>query len=79
MLEEDTLRLILLVLLTLLCISVVRIIRKRFFLGAPAKQKFKGQWVRNKHIRSVDEAEYYMREALEGLMPSLNLKAPKEN
>ena len=75
-LDESTLRTIFLVLFTLLCLSVFRLFRS--WVNGPPK-RIAPSWIRNQHVRSVDEAEFLFRQALEGLAPSLNLKLPTDN
>lgn len=57
-LNEDVLKVILMLLLTALCISLYRVIPKYFGKGNSAQGRPKGNWVRNRHIRSVKEAEF---------------------
>ena len=75
-LDESTLRTIFLILFTLLCLSLFRLFRS--WVNGPAK-KIAPSWIRNQHVRSVDEAEFLFTQALEGLAPSLNLKLPADN
>ena len=80
MLSAIGLKWLLMGLLTLLCYSFYRIIRYRADTAERSK-KFKGTWVRNKHVRSVKEAEMLFEEALDNLSPSLTLSLDndKEN
>ena len=58
MLDETFLRWLLMFLLTVLCYSIYKVIRSRIDASQRSKQ-FKGTWVKNKHCRSVKEAEFF--------------------
>lgn len=80
MLSAVGLKWLLMGLLTLLSYSFYKIIRYRADTYDRSK-KLKGKWVRNKHVRSVKEAEMLFGEALDNLSPSLTLSLDndKEN
>ena len=73
LLSESTLRILLMVLLTMLCYSVWKIFRSKINAYEKSKE-LRGNWVRNKHVRSVEEAEFFFKEALVNLSPSLNIR-----
>ena len=73
LLSESTLKILLMGLLTMLCYSVYKIFRSKINAYEKSKE-LRGNWVRNKHVRSVEEAEFFFKEALVNLSPSLNLR-----
>ena len=74
MIDESYLRVLLMFLLTLLCYSVWKVIRSRINVSERSK-KLKGSWVKNKHCRSVKEAEFFFTEALAGIAPNMSFNA----
>jgi len=75
--SDTTLRYALMVLLTLFCFSIYRIIsskRDSISSSISRSKELRGTWIKNKHCRSVKEAEFFLQEALDHLSPSLSLK-----
>ena len=77
-LDADTLRFILMALLTVFCYSLYKMLSKGKLVESRSKQ-LKGSWVKNKHVRSIEEAKFFLREALDALQPSLNLNLRDPN
>ena len=68
--SDTTLRYVLMVGLTLLCLSIYRIIKSKGNYIQKSRD-LRSKWVRNKHVRSVKEAEHFFNEALDNLSPSI--------